>query len=154
MEERNTDLNTLGIVSRGSSNLSLTKLKALFSLFTNPIHSPKLPVQMAQHSFTDTSQKPKNHLYTFPSNHKTNLHQTQYPSKATSGWFYYRFYRLNIPHDSHIHHHNPTSSYHQFLSRSPHQLLIRFPTLTFALHQFVLQTYKQHDLLEITNVIM
>lgn len=32
------------------SNLILIKLKASFSFFTNPTHSPKFPVQVAQYS--------------------------------------------------------------------------------------------------------
>lgn len=36
---------------RGFSDLCLTKVKALFS-HTNPTHSPKLPMQLGQHSFT------------------------------------------------------------------------------------------------------
>lgn len=132
MEE--TDLNTHGIISEASQT-SLTKMKVSLFLFTNLTRSPKVPGQVAWHLLGCKLQTWGSSLH-FPLNLTTNhqwISQTQCLASPVD-------FNTHISLATHICCHNPSWSYHQLLSGSLHQVLIRFPILTFAPCQFVLWT--------------
>lgn len=94
MEERNRFEYTWDCL-RGFSNSSLTQLKATLSLFISS-HSP----------LGYKSQKPRNHLYIFPSNPTTN-HSPNLIFLKPNVWPISRFHYLHISHNFYTRCHNP-----------------------------------------------